>query len=151
MITLTKKTRKKKVSLGLAEAKSKRQDTNNKTVPLKNSINQTNHPNFIIVAKAKQTWNQPSQEFKLPNNSDPQRLAYTLVQAANHRKLELSLTESQKAIAYQVERIEESEDQLQPEENKLSLEEGQSFEAHQLLTEINVQLKVFGWTLTKVH
>lgn len=58
------------------------------------SVDQTNNPNFIIVAKALPTWDQPSQEFKLSNNSEPQQLAHTLAQTANHRKLELSLIET---------------------------------------------------------
>lgn len=117
-------------------------------------VDQPNNPNFMIIAKVLQTWDKPTCEFNLPNDEDPQRLAqtaYTLAQTANQRKLEIQIIESERALEYRIEKIEDSEDQqLKPEENILPLEEGQSFETHQFLADLNVQLKVFGWRLTKV-
>jgi len=117
-------------------------------------VDQPNNPNFMIIAKVLQTWDKPTCEFNLPSDEDPQRLvhtAYTLAQTANQRKLEIQIIESERALEYRIEKIEDSEDQqLKPEENILPLEEGQSFETHQFLADLNVQLKVFGWHLNKV-
>jgi hypothetical protein len=130
----------------------KRQGANIKPLQHRQSIDQPNNPNFMIIAKVLQTWDKPTCEFNLPNDEDPQQLAqtaYTLAQTANQRKLELQVMEPKNTIEYRVERIQDLENQL-PEENILPIEQGQSFEAHQLLSDLNVQLKVFGWHLTKV-
>jgi hypothetical protein len=116
------------------------------------SANQRDIP-FTILAKAKQTWDQPAWSSKLPNNSDPEQIAYELIQAAinSNREIELQVLDPKTKMTtrYLLRKREDLEAEQQQAEDILPLE-GQSFEAHQNITALDQQLRIFGWSLVLV-